>query len=53
MWGECQNQSQINYDYLPKSKCDEARVELLSMKTKQIKGTLDIHSVVSLSKVKR
>ena len=49
MWGECQNQSQIKYDYVPKSKCDDAREELLSMKTKQIKGTLDIHSVVSLS----
>ena len=46
-WGKCQ-ESQIKYDFVPQSKCDDARNELQGMKTKQIKGTIDIHSVVTL-----
>ena len=47
-WGIHQ-ESQIKYNIVPKSACKEARNEMLMMKTKPIKGTIDIHRVVTLS----
>ncbi|KAL3871849.1 hypothetical protein ACJMK2_039821 [Sinanodonta woodiana] len=49
-WGKTQENSALRYIFVPKSQCTEALEELSNLVGKHVKGTIQVHAVISLGK---
>lgn len=47
-WGKTQENSSLKYMFVPKSHCADAHAELTNLVGKQVKGTIQVHAVISL-----
>lgn len=47
-WGKTQENSSLKYMFVPKSQSAEVHVELTNLVGKQVKGTIQVHAVISL-----